>query len=1064
MKKCLLVFITLVTILIPISMADSWETYGKNITANNANLDTTGHFNRTMAFFNLSFGMDFQPLVSDLDSDGYNELIIWQNDTLRIYNKSIAQIVEYKLGVLRSQPSISNFTKNTKSIVAIQETNFTVINFNGSISIVKNFNLTWNLTNSGLMCGLIDNDTLEDCVFKDNEGYLHMFDNNSNSQSDDKLNVYVGNNSERETNFSIVSIADFDNDGRNEILVRHTKLVTVVDSVTKNIELTHDLSQDYGYRPIGQFPINPLFFDADKDRFHELLLAYPILFSAPLGLDDGISYLVLNYTGSVKWQHNCSFDASTTISTTARGSRPVPIDTLDSVNTELILVCGYNSINSNSRYSLSLGINIIDGLNGTIYQSTNHTFGFIFTAGNESTAVADINNNGILDILLPDGAYEISSIQNKTFDYNGLSASFLNPVVVDIDGNKALDIILSSNGLTYIFLDNASYYNDLEISSSDISYFRINGSSINVSVNVHNLGSVNAFNINVTVGNLNSNEEASSLFNLTQDITAISFVMGNFSDGDKIIALVDASGIFNESDENNNFAESVFKAVSVYLDIRLPYGLNNTFEEYLKSKFNEYNFVNNPDNADIVISVGKQAGSVVKYNDFIFNTYDFGILDGIVTYQGNLQNEPYVALIAGYENNSRKYVFILGNEIEGEIAGAITINSEIIDNMLNTYLDRYNEEGIATYEYLHSSLNKQYYATDTNEFKSIVKTALNGRFDVENYTVYTNDNVSLRLIKIGSLNSDSFRNMSNKTIPIILARGLWSNINTWKDFGEELANSGSEVWLIEITGGPGTECDTCIDYTFDNLTDSYFPALIAGVQYLTNKSKLNYVGFSNGCRTALSSLDKYNNIGLNNIGKIYIDNTWINVNMSAFPINTFVGVGCPGAFNSSDPYGRGVVYSSEVGNALNVFGGTILRNLRNSNVSHTTLRVAARSIRPLSLGFKNVGNKISVTLLEKYYNFSSKDDDTQPAQNFTINKFGIIEGDRFVTSDFVVFVSDEKQIYDNVNSTDKIYLRIYESHGGISEDTKTKRLIKNILFNQSFTNFEELFNIKERIP
>ena len=75
------------------------------------------------------------------------------------------------------------------------------------------------------------------------------------------------------------------------------------------------------------------------------------------------------------------------------------------------------------------------------------------------------------------------------------------------------------------------------------------------------------------------------------------------------------------------------------------------------------------------------------------------------------------------------------------------------------------------------------------------------------------------------------------------------------------SSEARDTWLIEITGGPGTDCagkavDDCPDYTYDNITDRYVPALLNKVLNETNKTKLQYVGFSNGCRSALSSLEK----------------------------------------------------------------------------------------------------------------------------------------------------------------------------------------------------------------
>ncbi|MBI2545917.1 hypothetical protein HYV81_01945 [Candidatus Woesearchaeota archaeon] len=1064
MKIGMLIGILALLVYPSLALADSWETFGKNLTANGINRDAVGYLNRSIAFFNISFGMDVQPLVYDLDGDGFTELVLWQNDTIRIYNKSIQLMYEYRLGVLKSQPSVSNFT-GTKQIVAIQGNNFTVLGVNSSgISIVRNFNLSYNISTLGIVCGLIDNDSLEDCVFKDVNGFLHMFDRNAASQVDDRLNVNVSNNSDTDIDITIPSIADFDNDSRNEIMVRHSSFVTVVDSVTRTIDFMFDMSKDSNYigKGFGLFPVDPVFIDADKDGYYEIIASYPKSFIALGNPDRGMGYRMINSSGAVFWSSGCAFDAATSSPTLSFGSKPVPLDTSDGPNTEIVLGC-YGTESVDFKHGFTIGINVIDSLNATEFRSTNASVS-AFSNKRDFTAIADINNNGILDIVLANGIYEIPLRNNElnlTFDYLGLSFEFKNPIVVDIDGNGALDIVQSSNHSTYVFLDNTSTYNDLSVISSDISYFRVSNTSINVSVMVHNLGSLNAFSINVTVANQNTGDESSKIVNITSSIATLTFTIASPADGNTLIAQVDTTNVFNETDESNNFAETIFKGTSIYLDIRLPYSLNTTFEDYLKDRFSSYNFVSNVDNSDIVISVGKRSDTLLKYNDFIFNTLGFGIFGGIVTYNGELQNEPYIGLVAGFENDSRKYTFVLGNEIEGEIAAARALNEEILDNMIPTYLDDSYEDGIATFEYLHNNVNNQYYATDTENFRNIVKTALNGRYSVENFTVYTNDNVSLRLMKVKTLNSKAYQNLTNRTLPVVLSKGLWSNINDWKDFAQELADDGSEAWVIEITGGPGTECDTCVDYTFDNLTDSYWPALIGAVQFYTNSSKVNYVGFSNGCRAALSSLDKWNNVGRDNIGKVYIDNNWIDVSMSAYPVDTFVGVACPGAFNKSDPYGEGVVYSSVESDTLNTFGSRVISNARQKNLTHTTISQLRKLLFNLALNSFDIRSKISINLFQDYYNFSSGDKDNQPANNLNIPNFIIIEGDRYGTNDLIVFISDEKFIYNSVNSSYKKYFRLFESHHSITEDSGTRNIIIRSLLNQSFTTYQRIINLKE---
>ena len=78
-------------------------------------------------------------------------------------------------------------------------------------------------------------------------------------------------------------------------------------------------------------------------------------------------------------------------------------------------------------------------------------------------------------------------------------------------------------------------------------------------------------------------------------------------------------------------------------------------------------------------------------------------------------------------------------------------------------------------------------------------------------------------------------------------------------------DEGRDTWEIEMTGEPVSENSSALDYTYQNLVDDYWPALIGAVQYYTGKITMDYVGHSNGCRAALSSLKSYQTTGKSNV-------------------------------------------------------------------------------------------------------------------------------------------------------------------------------------------------------
>ena len=222
-----------------------------------------------------------------------------------------------------------------------------------------------------------------------------------------------------------------------------------------------------------------------------------------------------------------------------------------------------------------------------------------------------------------------------------------------------------------------------------------------------------------------------------------------------------------------------------------------------------------------------------------------------------------------------------------------------------TYFGEEDIDAISVYDYLHTDENDEFYRKNNVEFASVVDNVLRRQtFNIAIKRVLTaNDNTSLRLKNVNYEMGPEFREFTNSR-PVVLARGLWSNLFSWEGLAREIARGEGtdeyrDAWLIEITGGPNTECESCPNYNFTDLTNFYWPALIGGVQAYTGESEVDYVGFSNGCRTALGSLEEWQENGKSDVGYYMNGSDWVKMGMSSDVVHTFVGVGCPGAFEGS---------------------------------------------------------------------------------------------------------------------------------------------------------------------
>lgn len=140
--------------------------------------------------------------------------------------------------------------------------------------------------------------------------------------------------------------------------------------------------------------------------------------------------------------------------------------------------------------------------------------------------------------------------------------------------------------------------------------------------------------------------------------------------------------------------------------------------------------------------------------------------------------------------------------------------------------------------------------------------------------------------------------------PVVLSRGIFSEISAMQEFGLELVEEGHDSWLIEMVGGPTLECDDCPNYKYEDLVHNYWPTSIAAIQKLSDSNKINYIGHSNGCRAALSSLNEYSQNEKSEAGHIFnfVTRQWEEISLSSEPVDKFFGIGCPVLLNEETPF------------------------------------------------------------------------------------------------------------------------------------------------------------------
>ncbi|USN44801.1 MAG: hypothetical protein H6500_03080 [Candidatus Woesearchaeota archaeon] len=352
-------------------------------------------------------------------------------------------------------------------------------------------------------------------------------------------------------------------------------------------------------------------------------------------------------------------------------------------------------------------------------------------------------------------------------------------------------------------------------------------------------------------------------------------------------------------------------------------------------------------------------------------------------YNGFLETDVFHNSIS---NLDQARILVYGFNIQGTVAAVKRlINAQTLYLDMNSYLD-----AGADVKSLHSDILDNDDKLGLQVMDLLSQERLGSHLQANDEVlrravqdVYYDNNVEVAILPVKTLSSTSYgeeTQLRTKNLnidystkykdvfslydtPVVMAGGIYSNLDVFADFGGELVEDGHDVWLIEITGGPDEEDNT--PYTYEDLEDYYVPALLAGVQHYSGSDTVNYVGHSNGCRSALTSLSKHYS-GEDDIGYAfnYSTGTWDSIDLKANPVDKFFGIACPTTLNDLSG-------SSEQQREINEEtrmkkGDEAILKLQNDNEVNIDREKYVGQLNLLGYIFARTKDKISLNLQDFY--------------------------------------------------------------------------------------------------
>lgn len=521
-------------------------------------------------------------------------------------------------------------------------------------------------------------------------------------------------------------------------------------------------------------------------------------------------------------------------------------------------------------------------------------------------------------------------------------------------------------------------------------------------------------------------------------VTDASVTFNELADGDVLRIWLDDTHVVANEDNTNNYVErQAFKDVKVHIDFDLPPQfsvLEDIFTEYIGSVAE----IVTPGAADVLLEVK-------TYKKPFFGGKKFVI-------DGEEQDKPFAVRISK-EFTGKQEITVEGKDIEGVIVGL----KRFVERM-QFFAARGNEEvylkdtdpfGVRIFDQLVAD-GTNIVRDNSPAARALVRDVLfDQNFEVAIKPVKTPfgasypGDVLLRVKHVNADVSEDYREAFGvSTNPVVFSGGLFSNIEAWEGDGglaAQMAREGWDVWSIEMTGGPNTECDTCPNYTYSDLVDFHWPASIAGVMTYADTNKIDYVGHSNGCRAALSSLHEYSNSGKNSAG-YYLDETgsFAAADLPALPVDRFVGVGCPSVLNEESTFTTVSRISRSTGEKNGDFAIRKTSSKKHVNLGdYSKWLVTPDVLLPPQIIGDDIArvifwtgatlvspNKISHNLMNFYSDLA-----VNPSSSLNFNGVNVSELHLFATkmSDIVVPINDSYDIEDDVkiNQDDKSII-VYE--------------------------------------
>ena len=1051
-----------------VSANADWNTY-ENDLRNSASPDGIGYFPvNTANFTNNDFGTDFQPLVSDLDNDGNNEIIIFSNNSLIILNPQLDIKSQTKIGSILGQPTLFNLNGTANIIFNARQNSdyfFAYKFYNSTLVQIFNISLTNDADFGGIKC-LNLNET-DICVFKDRKNYVNII--NMGSRVDTKYNASAYD----ETRQTVPAIGDIYNDGRHEAVwwfnednssgygflvfdLNNRRLDTnfnnrgIIDNIFSPLILGPSL-----YHQLFTLKGQPVLVDLNRDGRLEITASvfYNDQSNNEAIFDDWFTELIVYSNNGTKLFSKCEAGAygcndgesGTGGKHVWEGTNPFVMD-YDRTGAEDI--CFIKDFKKNIGHVVfsNMGMNCYNYSGDEIAKVSLSSSP---DAVKETAMAADMNDDGSKEIITSTRVYLLNG--TSIFDYN---LGKYHPIAVDLDGNNGLDLLWSINGQTKTFLDDNNYTMDLSVSSSDINFFKFNSTHVNVTAVIKNSGQMQADNVKVIMYNTETLDNNAAVFNIRKNGNVTFSPILPLKEKEKVLVSADYDNEINESDENNNDEFRTFLGLPyVFVSVDLePNNIEPEFKDYIKNNLVSGYYAENENEADVLVYIGKNNPRNRVNNINVMDQHNMMYDYGNINYNDKVYSNPFNGLVASFKEDKQfgknhVNIMVVGNEIEGSVAAT----KEFIKNQvrfLNTQtfdsaaVDDGNEGAVKVWDYMHLGGNSEHYKDGSDEFKKIVRNALNDKmFNVYDKTVLTSNGVNLRLRNLKANFSDDFIDYLNSSgtptdIPIVLARGVHSNLTSWEVLGSEFANEGRDAWLIEITGGPDEECDTCPNYNFSDLTDYYWPALINGVLNFTGRDKIQYVGHSNGGRVAIVSLAD---------GKVNPDK-----------IDTLIGVAVPGAFEGYSTFGYYFgKYGEQIMNQLNGSSHVSMTEI-GDNLREICLSDAELFCSIFTRGLKSE-SKMSFNSDKQYYLWINDTKDEQIGKNLQLNNFYLIEGwvrdntNKSITHDFIVTEQDEKALYGNIISSNKKHYKLFGAHTAgwssvsLPDRDFTKSIIKDAL-------------------